>query len=599
MLNIALSDNKRFIVQLDQDHPQYERAYILVRSLLTSFEVKPHEWVMNYDDVLWLKEKLNESGLRDVGKTITLEASEWLTYLNKCEAYNVWLKDGGKNEETRHLLRGQLKHDLYEDQLTAVSYLLENKRVGLFDSMGAGKSLISLATFIGLGLKKLLVVCPKGVIPGFARDVVKHTHLKAVALPAGRKTALKYLKNNAKGDWDVLFVHPENLVGTKNNKFGPVLLSLLDLRWDMIIVDEFHKFKNIGAKRSQCVVRLLTEARDASGGVSRALPMTGTPISESPTNAYVFLKLSNYGKLPHVMRFENYFTVKQTVDYGAKGSHSKIVGYKNLDFLKVMLERRSIRRTKKDLKGFPEKIFMTRDIYLTGRQEALYKAFKGELLASLPQTSKLNLVKILESNSAAIRMRQCLNHPSFLDEPGESAKFEELDSMLEELFTDPEAKAIVWTEYRHGVDLLYDYFNEKWGVVKVYGGVDIDDALIDRFEGGDRPRVAAAIPAKGGEGLDFLARARTAFYIDRPYSFTLYSQSLDRIHRRVSTSKNMTTVERIRAQPATIIFMDAVGTIDEWVRMLLGNKEDLAEALLTSDEQLIEVGKAELIKMLR
>jgi len=78
----------------------------------------------------------------------------------------------------------------------------------------------------------------------------------------------------------------------------------------------------------------------------------------------------------------------------------------------------------------------------------------------------------------------------------------------------------------------------------------------------------------------------------------LFRQSLDRIHRRTSAQPK-TQLEAIRAQPATLIFLDAVKTIDELVRNCLSRKQDMAEALTTSDTELVEMGRADLIKALR
>jgi SNF2 family DNA or RNA helicase len=600
MLTVDITENKKFLILLDKGHEHYERAYVLVRSLLTAQEVKPDCWVVGYDDLLYFKDKLNDCGLKNTGKTITPPARDWLDFLSSVESKNLEIKSGTKNAETQQLLTPLLKSSLFEDQLTGVAYLMNSKRVGLFDAMGAGKTLEALATIVGLQgeISKTLIIAPKGVLPGFTREIAKHTNLTSVSLPTGRKKALEFLQKNAKSDWDILLVHPENLVGEKNNKFSPILHTLVGMPWDMVVIDEFHKYKNVEAKRTQCIIRIVTEVKNRKGGHARAIMMTGTPVPESPVNAYVFLKLTNFGRLPNINRFENYFTIKENIDYGVRGIHPKIVGYKNLDLLKSMIERRSIRRTKDDLKGFPDEVTLIRDVYLRGKQEDLYRALKGQLRDSLPKESRINLMQILQSNAVAIRMRQLLNHPSFLNEDGESAKFVELGEMLEELFTDPTAKALVWTEYRHGVDLVHRYFNDAYGVLKIYGGVEIDENLIKTFEAQGGPRIAAVIPAKGGEGLDFLARARTAFYLDRPYSFTLYSQSLDRIHRRVSPV-HTTWLDHIKAQPANLVFLDAVGTVDELVRATLSGKKDLSDALLIDDEKLMEIGREDLLAMLR
>jgi SNF2 family DNA or RNA helicase len=611
MLNVALNhSNKKFMVTLDTAHPCYDRVYILIRSLLSSVETKLG-WILNYDDLCYFKELLQISGLRQQGQTIDVEAFEWLQYLQKVEADRATIKAGADNERIKTLLETKLKSPLFEDQLAGVAYLVNLKRVGLFDAMGTGKSLQSLSASLYLDSRKTLIVAPKNVLPGFQKEVQKHTHKKAVVVPSGRDAALGFLRK-LPNNWDYLLVHPENLIGSKKNQiYSPILLHLISMPWDMIIIDEFHKYKNIEAQRSQCILKLAIEARTQEKEMPRMIMMTGTPVPESPTNAYMFLKITNFGGLPPAVRFEHFFTIRENVEIYVrkkKGSQekgaqkrmvTKITGYRNLDFLKTMIDRRSIRRTKEDLKGFPDKLATIRDIFLSGKQADLYRSLQGQLIKSLPDESKVNLIRILENDPVAIRMRQLLNHPAMIGESADSAKYDELESLLEELFADPMQKALVWTEYRKGVELLYDRFNALWGVQKIYGGVEITHNLIDRFEAADGPRIAAVIPAKGGEGLDFLARARTSFYIDRPYSATLYTQSLDRIHRRVMQKANMSWLDNMKLQPANLIFLDAVGTIDEIVRASLDFKQDLSDALLIEEHKLVDMGRNDLLDMLR
>jgi SNF2 family DNA or RNA helicase len=436
------------------------------------------------------------------------------------------------------------------------------------------------------------------------REIQKHTYLKALAIPPGKKASLEFLRENMHGDWDILLVHPENLInsggekGKKAEVYGPVTKLLKTMPFDMILVDEWHQYKNLSAKRTKCVLSLLGEIRDRERNLSRAIVMTGTPISESPLNAYVTLKVLSNDNLPHVSKFESYFTVKKDFTYGNRGTFAKVVGHKNLAELKARIERVSIRRTKDDMKGFPDKIFAIRDVLLDGKQLDLYKTVCGEVVSGLAHSSIVNLGEFF-SSASSVRLRQLLNHPAFLNEDCESSKYAEIDRILEELFADPEQKVIIWTEYRKAVDLIYDRWNEEYGVIKIYGGVDIDDKLASSFENDDRPRIAACIPAKAGTGVDFLARARTSIYVDRPYSYTLYQQSLDRIHRRVKTEGELSRLDRIRSQPATIMFLDVPGSIDELVRDRLMNKSDVAEALLTSDEKLIEIGRSDLLQYLR
>ena len=600
-------------ISLDRNNTYYSRVYFVLRSLLSvrSSNYNTNQWLIGYDDFLTFKQKLDSLGLVE-NRTMSPAAHKYLMDLAAQEAANQQIKEGFFNKDVEKLLEGKLKTQPYSDQLTGISYLVNNWRAGLFDSMGIGKSAMALSTIVALEgqVKKTLIICPKSVMLGFAREVEKHTFLKCLSLPSGKKEALKFLKDNKDSDWDILLVHPENLI--KNVKkgsldkepYGDITYALKDMTFDMVIVDEWHQYKNIEAKRTRCVLSLLSDLRTHENQLSRVVLLTGTPISESPVNGYVTLKVLGCDFLPHITRFEKYFTVTKKMTINRKGkkgktTFNKIVGYKNLVELKRRIERISIRRTKDDLEGFPDKIFTIRDVELTGKQKDLYNTACGEIVSSLDNSALVNLNEFFAGSGKSVRLRQLMNHPAFLGETCKSAKYEELDLICEELFADPEQKLIIWTEFRKAVDLIYDRWNDKYGVIKIYGGVDINAELAHKFEHSSDYKIAAAIPAKGGTGVDFLARARTAVYLDRPYSLILYNQSIDRIHRRVAQSVNMTDLDRIKSQPATIMFLDVVNSIDVLIKEKLQQKQDIAEAVTTSDSKLIEMGKMDLLKYLR
>jgi len=614
LLEVDLLDNKQFAVELGVDNPNYPTAFMLVKSLLGSRELDDGRWSLSFDDFLILKQKLELSGL--VGNSlITDQAYSWLSYVSSLDERNQKIKGGQYNEETKNLLQGKLKNTTpYEDQYPAISFLCQNRRCGDFDEMGVGKSICVLAAAsIMEDVSKILVISPYTVLVDFSKEIRKRTYFDPVLVPRGKANALKFVQDvGSKSNWDLMLIHPENLVNSDKRITAPyneLVDVLVSLPWDLIVIDEFHQYKNLSAKRTRCIDQIVREARNTEGKSSRVVLLTGTPVSESPTNAYVALKILNYGKVPHISKFENHFLVKaektitrkNPAGYG-KGkaiTYLDVVGYKNLDELKQRLGRVSIRRSKAEMKGFPDKIFITRSVFLEGKQKDLYKAICGEIAHSLPKESEINIEKFLGNSNAVLRLRQIMNHPSLLGEEGKSAKYEELDNILEELLADPEQKVIIWTEFRAAVDLLFERYNEQYGAVKIYGGVTNEELvkISDAFENKPTPRVAVCIPAKAGTGVDFLARARTAIYVDRPYSLVLFKQSLDRIHRRVNTI-NPTPLDVIRAKPATIMFLDVVDSIDDLVREKLTSKWDIAEAVTTSDEQLIEMGRGDLLKYL-
>jgi SNF2 family DNA or RNA helicase len=615
LIDISLQDKKQLVLTLDPSHPKFPVVFIMVKSLLGAVEKEDNSWTVQYDDLKILRNQLDLAGLTE-DREMSNEAGNWLDYLTSLEERNDAIKLGKYNDQMKELLEGKLKCTPYKDQYPAIAYLYYNKRCGLFDSMGAGKSLCALsAASIMPGVEKILVIVPCTPLIDFNKQVKKHTYFRPAPVPQGSKPkALQYVKAaESSGDFDVMLVHPENLIQSKgDDPCNELCRLLIDMPWDLIILDEFHNFKNLSAKRTQCIIELIMNCRDHNGKAPRVVPMTGTPVSESPLNAYVFLKIANYGKSPHISRFDNHFVVKELVEHAVKGSgakygterkmsaHLKTVGFKNLDELKMRLERVSIRRSKDDMEGFPPLTILTRELTLEGQQKALYATLCGELRRELSYETLVNVQKFLDKNETAIRLRQCLNHPSIIGGTGDSAKYVELDNILEELLADPEQKVVIWTEFRAAVDLLFDRYNELYGAVKIYGGVSSKELekISTAFESSGWPRVAVCIPAKAGTGTDWLARARTAIYVDRPYSLVLSKQSLDRIHRRVEL-EHPTELDLIRAKPATIIFLDILGSVDMLVKDKMVTKEDMVEAVTTPTEKLIEMGREDLLKYLQ
>ena len=602
---------RQFTANLDLKDPNYKQVYILLRTLLTSKNIKDDLYSLSYQDFKMLKQKLDSFGLVS-GRKMTKEALALYRDYEAINKRNFDIKEGIHNDHIKGLLKDKLKTTLYPDQVTGISYLVNNRRAGLFDQMGLGKSLETLGFLVSCAstVRKTLIIAPKSVLLGFGREIKKHTNLKHITIPAGREIALDFVRDNKNNNWDIMLVHPENLVAagkSKNSVYGDVLKVLKTIKFDVIIVDEAHLYKNVEAKRTQCVISLANEVRDHVGNPCRLVVLTGTPVSESPANAYVFLKLLGNEVLPHFTHFENHFTIKKDINITIKGKGGrprrikvkKVVGYKNLAELKERIEHVSIRRTKADMVGFPDQIFVIRDVELSGNQKKLYKAVCKQVTTGLSPDSKVNLANFFSGDGDAVKLRQLLNHPAFLEEKGESAKYKEIDNILEDLFADPSQKVVIWSEYRKAIDLIYDRWNSQYGVVKVYGGVDITEDTVKKFEDSDSPRIAACIPAKAGTGVDWLARARTAIYIDRPYSFNLYKQSIDRIHRRVKTEGTLSTLDAIRSQPATVIFLDVPDSLDVLVRESLEQKEDVADAVTIATNKLVSLGRKDLLRYLR
>ena len=118
--------------------------------------------------------------------------------------------------------------------------------IGLFMKTGSGKTLTSLERVLQNGTKNLLIICPQKIITQWWEVLEKHTDF----IP------LKYKLNMTAKDKNELF---ENYLKANGNSCVVVNFDILDKvksidkfidnTWT-IIIDESHKIKNIGTRKS-------------------------------------------------------------------------------------------------------------------------------------------------------------------------------------------------------------------------------------------------------------------------------------------------------------------------------------------------------------
>lgn len=334
----------------------------------------------------------------------------------------------------------------------------------------------------------------------------------------------------------------------------------------------------------------------------RVFTLTGTPVSESPLNAYPVLMLLAPETIPSRARFDQHFVVRTSQKAGPV-TQSKATSFMNLEELKRRLEACSIRRLKTDVRGMPDRTEDTRYCRTTPEQRAHYEEVMRGILADIEgdpdwaRTLDIACVKLL-------RARQVLNHPGLLDLSGDSGKYRQLDDLVEEVLSNPYAKMVVWTSWNRAIDLLAARYAEYRPITIDQRTGQQDLARWDReFDWSDN-RMAIATPSKGGTGIDFLSRARVAVYCEKTYSLVQHRQSIDRIARRVPDDQpgdddRVRWIRQVKRSPATIIFLHVPGSVDDIVDRVLQIKLNLGDALLTTDEQLVRDGRHDLLQMLR
>jgi SNF2 family DNA or RNA helicase len=607
----------RLLLRVSEDEHSVAITLLLRGLLATQWDKGLEGWLLTWPDFLLLRERLDAMGVR-TGRTATPEAVAWMAAQAALDQEIERIRAGAANDQVLAWLEadGRVRTRLYHDQVTGVAFLLHNPRAVLADEMGTGKSLMMLGTFSALRAQGLarhaLVLCPNSVKSGWVKQAEQHTSFSVRVLGNGRDETFadfwQYVQRRA----DLLVVHYDALVnpqsapkrqvvGQKHEvvPWSPLTDELLRLEWDLVLVDEAHLLKTPGTKRTRAGHHLFETARSHRRTPARVVLATGTPVSESPLDAWSVLSVTSPALLPaSFSRFEGHF-----VQRAAEGrpEPQRRATYRNLGDLKHLLHRSMIRRLKGDMSGFPPKVEQVRYVQMHGVQRGLYDDIRKGLYDSMVQDPADKLT-IAFAMTKLMRLRQVLNHPQLVGRPGESAKYEVVDEILDELLADPLQKVVLWTEWREAADLLAERYGPKWGAIKLVGGTSQDDLTRWSRTWDDSPeRVAVAIPAFGGTGIDFLNRCRTAVYLEPPYSTIQFRQSMDRIHRRTADKplSEMTPVERLKASPATIVFLQVERSIDDLVYRVLGQKGAIVDALLIEDEKLARIGREELLAYLR
>jgi SNF2 family DNA or RNA helicase len=487
----------------------------------------------------------------------------------------------------------------FEEQKIGVDYLSRKWLSGLFDEMGLGKTKQVLDTLVlwrekGKVKGNGIVICPNTAKFSWCDEIELHSNFTHFEIGNGTATCrrdIQFVRDNPK---DLFIVHMDALRYIQND--------LLKMNPAFVFVDEFHFFKSVGTSRkdgslrSQALFHMIDIWKKRNPSL-KVIVMTGTPVAERPEEAYAVLEMLLPGFIASHSRFLNrycnfefnHYYIWKTDRVGRRKRIRQrvreVVSYKNLKELKGLIELCGIRRLKSEVKGFPEKIEITKYIILTGKHLSDYEKVKNatreEILKLKSQGRDFNVA------NKFVRLMQVVNNPAVLDGDDCSCKYDLLDELLDEILWNSDEKVIVWAIFRRAIELLYKRYDKRYGTDCIFGDVPIESRgdVIKRFNEEKRPRVLICHPAAGGTSLN-LQRAQTAIYVDQMFALTQRLQSEDRIHRRSSKG----TVR--------IINIVAKGTVDEPLVKLLKEKRNMKDALLTSDDLLVKNQKEHLLKYL-
>jgi len=446
----------------------------------------------------------------------------------------------------------------------------------LADDMGLGKTVQVISLLLTLkekpstSKKPSLLVLPASLLANWKAEITKFApslRSKFVHSSESDKSALVNMGRHP----EIAFKSTDVVLTT----YGMLLRQkwLLDLDWQLVILDEAQAIKNPASRQTKAVKQLKAKSRIA---------LTGTPIENRLSDLWSLFDFISPGLLGSVAKF------KQFVKALEKREHEQYAPLKKLITPYIL---RRLKTDKSIISDLPDKTEVKAYCGLAKNQAALYASSVKELESALEDLDGIQRRGLVLA--FLMRFKQICNHPSqFLGDseflPANSGKFTRLKEICEEIASRQE-KVLVFTQFRTMTDPLAAFLTEIFGRkgLVLHGGTPVKKrrGFVDAFQREDGPPFFVLSIKAGGTGLNLTA-ASHVIHFDRWWNPAVENQATDRAFR--IGQKNNVLVHKFICR----------GTIEEKIDALLDDKADLADDLLESGAQskLTEMSNTELLK---
>lgn len=445
----------------------------------------------------------------------------------------------------------------------------------LADDMGLGKTVQIISLLLTLKEKSKtkrnpsLLVLPASLLANWKAEIAKFAPSLRTQFVHSSEADKSTLVNMAR--------HPE--IALKNadvvlTTYGMLLRQtwLLEIDWQLVIIDEAQAIKNPGSRQTKAVKKLKAQSRIA---------LTGTPVENRLSDLWSLFDFISPGLLGSVTKFGQFVKALE------KRDHDQYAPLKKLITPYIL---RRLKTDKSIISDLPDKTELKAYCGLAKPQAALYKKSVKELAKALDELDGIQRRGIVLA--FLMRFKQICNHPSQFTgdsdyKPANSGKFARLKTLCEEIASRQE-KVLVFTQFRTMTEPLAEFLTEIFGRpgLILHGGTPVKKrrGFVDDFQREDGPPFFVLSIKAGGTGLNLTAAAHV-IHFDRWWNPAVENQATDRAFR--IGQKNNVLVHKFICR----------GTIEEKIDALLDEKANLADDLLEGGAQskLTEMTNAELI----
>ena len=465
----------------------------------------------------------------------------------------------------------EFKTKPFSHQIDGVRFGLNKKKFLLCDDQGLGKT-FQIINWVGClektdTINKVLIVCGVNSLKyNWQSEISIHSDEKGWVLGTRfRKTTGKAYEGSTKDkledldnlpDCRYIITNIETLRAgaekiSKSKYHFPIAEKLQELckngTISVIAFDEAHRSKEPTSLQSRAMMNVQAKYMVA---------MSGTPLMNNPLDLYFPMKWLGYEN-------HSFYQFKQHYCKLGGWGGSQVVGYKNLEEIRAMMDNIMLRRLKTEVLDLPEKIRKIEYVDMTPKQNQIYKEVYMGVMNELQ--------KIKFSNnplSMMIRLRQATGWTGILSNTvQESAKMERMIELVNEIVASGQ-KAIIFSNWESMTEVAREKL-KSYTPAYITGATKADERMkeVERFQTDDKCKVIIGTIGAMGTGLTLTA-AQNVIFLDSPWNMALKAQAEDRAHR-IGTKGTVSVI--------TLCCRD---TIDERIEELVEKKGQIADALV-------------------
>lgn len=500
-------------------------AYIIMpynKLLLEQFkyEIDGRKW--NGEQKYWEFPAVHLPKIKKIFPTTTFcEKSQKL--LDKLTERREHLDEIRELEDTDFKIPG-MKVEPYPYQKVGVQFAdRAGGRCLIADAPGLGKTMQAIA-YAQLHGHRTIVVCPLSVVVNWQREIKRFT---------GKNSTI----------WD-----SKGYDGHLNNQFHITHYDavaknhqwLREQKFDLLVCDEATYLKNRQTIRAKSILGSWKERRKYPGIKTKyCIFLTGTPVMSRPIEAFSLLNFLDKE------RFNNFFHFTQR--YGGWKGQAPM----NLQDLHDRTKDLVIRRKKEHvLKEMPSK--QRNDLYveLTKDEKKQYNELLREMFGKWKMDGKPSVQHMPKLQGFLIEK-----------------KLPRLIEMIDE-FIDNDRSILIFSCYIKPLRTLLEYYGEQAAILTGEMSRDARQESIDRLTS-KKAKVGLFSLRAAGMGIDGLQHViDTVVFADMGWLPAEHEQAEDRTHRIGQTAQ------------VQAYYMVCEGTIDEYMRDILKEKQEIADMIV-------------------